>query len=413
VSRIRRAAVVAVLLLGVFELGVRALAPALPQTTTWREPMVAAKVARMDELSRGAPIDVVLAGTSQMLFAGDPKMLRSRLGAPWSVYNAALWGAPPVVNEHWLTKVVAPRLRPRTVVLGVSPLDFVEADSDAAADRYFASTSVRGDWLATVERSVSRVSALVRERRSLRDPTTIVDSVGRRFTGEAGRKLAVGQVDASGRAPRRDAARFQDTPLARKMVAGVVRRGWTVSERQRLAFRRTLTTLRETGAEVIVVDMAISGPLIDRLGPRAYAEFHSFLRKEAAAAHVQVLDIARGFTSTTFFFDFDHVNRAGADVFNTVLWRALGKGQPGGFTRAIAPDVATKPLAPTLANDVIAREEVRAAARAGSKPSVGGTPNAPSVRPKTPTAEEPTVPSAPTPSAPAPNEPRVPAPPLP
>ena len=100
-----------------------------------------------------------------MLFAGDPTMFRQQLRAPWSMYNAAIWGAPPVVNEHWLTEVVAPRLRPRTVLLGVSPIDFVEADSQDAVDKYFASTSVRDDWLASVDRSLSRASALVRERR--------------------------------------------------------------------------------------------------------------------------------------------------------------------------------------------------------------------------------------------------------
>ena len=96
---------------------------------------------------------------------------------------------------------VAPRLQPRTVLLGVSPIDFVEAESQDAVDKYFASTSVRDDWLASVDRSLSRASALVRERRLLRDPRTIADSIGRRVSGESGPKLLAGQVDAFGRAP--------------------------------------------------------------------------------------------------------------------------------------------------------------------------------------------------------------------
>jgi hypothetical protein len=363
VSRILRAVVVAALLLVIFELGVRAIEPALPQITTWREPMVAHKVARMDELSRDGRTDVVFAGTSQMLFAGDPTMFRRQLRAPWSMYNAAMWGAPPVVNEHWLTEVVAPRLRPRTVLLGVSPIDFVEAESQDAVDKYFASTSVRDDWLASVDRSLSRASALVRERRLLRDPRTIADSIGRRVSGESGPKLLAGQVDAFGRASRQDRSVFRDTPLAQRMVAGLVRKGWAPSQRQVRAFRRTVAKLRTTGAEVILADMAVSRPLIEKLGAQAYAAFGAFLQREATALGVPLIDTATGLTSTTFFFDYDHVNRAGADVFNTAVWRAFAKGSPGALSDAIPPALRGKPLVTALASDVIARAEARAIAK--------------------------------------------------
>jgi hypothetical protein len=154
---------------------------------------------------------------------------------------------------------------------------------------------------------------------------------------------------------------------------------------------------------VLVADMAVSQPLIDLIGPKAYAKFHTFLKREAAELGVPVLDTAGGVASTTFFFDFDHVNRSGADVFNTVLWRALGKGRPGSFHGVISPDVAAKPLAPTLASDVIAREETRAAAK---KPT---TPALPSAKPS---VDQPSAPAAPvpTPTAPGIDKPAVPAP---
>lgn len=364
-SRILRAVVIAVLLLLVFELGVRALEPALPQTTTWREPMVAHKVARMDELAEVAPIDLLFAGTSQMLFAGDPTMLRKRLGSPWSTYNASMWGAPPIVNEHWLTEVVAPRLRPRTVLLGVSPIDFVEAESQDAVEKYFASTSVREDWLSSVDRSLSRVSVLIRERRTLRDPQLIADSIGRRIGGDDGPKLLSGQVDAFGRAPRQDASTFRDGPVARRMVAGLVNSGWDPSARQVAAFGRTVAKLRAAGAEVILADMAISKPLIDMLGPRAYGAFRTFLRQQAHALEVPLIDTATGLSSTTFFFDFDHVNRAGADVFNTTVWRAMRTGEPGRLAAALPPALAGKPLVPALARDVVAAKELAARRRPG------------------------------------------------
>ena len=91
------------------------------------------------------------------------------------------------------------------------------------------------------------------------------------MSGESGPKLLAGQVDAFGRAPRQDRSIFRDTPLAQRMVAGLVRKGWAPSQRQVRAFRRTVAKLRATGAEVILADMAVSGPLIDKLGPRRTA----------------------------------------------------------------------------------------------------------------------------------------------
>lgn len=396
-----RTAFVAVLTILVFEAGVRALGPALPQLTTWREPMVAAKVARMDELSRDGRTDVVLAGTSQMLFAGDPMMLRRDLRVPWSVYNAAIWGAPPVVNEHWLTKVVAPRLRPRTIVLGVSPLDFVEGSTDDAVKRYFDSLAVRDGWLARIERSLSSTSMLVRERRTLRDPELLMDSIGRRIHGEPGPELVANQIDTFGRAPRRDAATFDSGPAARRMVAGVIERGWKVSGRHVQAFRRTIATLGAIGSEVLVADMAISQPLIEMLGTDGYASFRSFLRREADALGVPVLDTAGGVTSTTFFFDFDHVNRSGADVFNTVLWRALRTGTPGEFDDAIALNVRSEPLAPALASDVLEREQTQAAANAKQQVNLGTVAKPRVSQPTVPPAPAVDVPLEPTPAVPS------------
>ena len=109
--------------------------------------------------------------------------------------------------------------------------------------------------------------------------------------------------------------------------------------------------------------MAVSRPLIDKLGPQAYGAFGVFLKTEAKALGVPLIDTARGLTSTTFFFDFDHMNRAGADVFNTVVWRAMHTGEPGHLAAAIAPALVAKPLVPALGKDVVARAEARAKQR--------------------------------------------------
>ena len=379
VSRIARVALIAAVTFLLLETGVRAIDSALPEINAWREPMVLAKVKQMDELGTNGATDVVFAGSSQMLFAGDPAMLKS-LQVPWNAYNAALWGGPPVVNEHWLTEVVFPRLRPKTVVMGVSPLDFIEPVSDAAQS-YFSSAAVRDDWLGSIERRLSNASALVRHRRDLRSPKSVYDAVVRRLRSQPGPPVPAAGIDAAGRLPCCDGLTFSPDVVdvaTRAFLEEVDRDGWELSDTQLEAFKRTVSTLGRLGAEVVVVDMAISSPLVDLLGDEEYADYRTFLHREAEGLRVPVLDMAGGLDRTAFFFDYDHLNRAGANVFNTVVARALATGTPGSFKEK-AETLPREPLAPTVAADVLERERVLAEARANAP-----TPQPPSVEPPIP-----------------------------
>ncbi len=385
-SRIARAVLIAAVTFLLLEMGVRAIDSALPEINAWREPMVSTKVKQMD--ARGAT-DVVFAGSSQMLFAGDPAMLKS-LQVPWNAYNAAIWGGPPVVNEHWLTEVVLPRLRPKTVVMGVSPIDFVEPVNDAA-QTYFSSAAVRDDWLGKIEQRLSNASALVRHRRDLRSPKSVYDAVVRRLRDQPGPSVPAARVDSAGRLPCCDGLTFNPEVVdvaTRQLLEEIDRDGWELSDTQLEAFKRTVSTLGRRGVEVIVVDMAISAPLIDLLGEKEYADYRTFLRGEAERLRLPVLDMAGGMDLTTFFFDYDHLNRAGANVFNTVVARALASGTPGSF-REKAEALPREPLVTTVAADVLERETLLAEARANAPTALP-----PVVEPRIPPAT-PTV--APTP----------------
>lgn len=349
-----RALLIAIAAVLALEGAVRALEPALPEVNLWREPLVSAKVRRMDKLGSRGPIDVVFAGSSQMLFAGDPVMLRKTLRVGWSSYNAALWGAPPVVNEHWLLDVVSPRLRPKVVVLGVSPVDFVEADTDVPVRNYFNAMAVRSDWIGAVERAAASRSALVRHRRSLRSYSVVADSIGRLGRGEPGSRITGPGIDAFGRMRNRDNDRFRGDEAAREVVAGVVERGWVPSEVQREAFVRTIRGLKARGIEPIVVEMAVSAPFIDLLGGSpAYSSFRTFLSAQTHELGVTLLDAAGGATDTRFFIDFDHVNREGANVFNAIFGRLFREAAPGSFRTHVDPVHRDEPLAPRLAADVV------------------------------------------------------------
>jgi hypothetical protein len=359
-----RAAVIAALTLLVFEAGVRAIDSSLPEINAWREPMVAAKVKQMDALRVKGRTDVVFGGSSQMLYAGDPAMLKS-LRVPWNAYNAAFWGAPPVVNEHWLTEVVVPRLRPKTVIMGVSPIDFIEPVGDAA-QTYFASAAVRDDWLGRIERRISSTSALVRHRRGLRSPKAVYEAVIRRLRGQPGPHMASAGIDAAGRLPCCDGFSFNPEAVdvaTKEILDEVERSGWPLSDAQLEAFKGTVTTLRSQGAEVLLVDMAISAPLIDLLGRDEYRDYRKFLRQQARSLEVPVIDMAGGLDRTTFFFDYDHLNRAGANVFNTAVARVLASGTPGSLGAAVE-GLPPEPLARAVVSDVVAKEQELAEARA-------------------------------------------------
>src|SRR2546429_543375 len=85
----RRIVVVAVAMLLLGELGVRALGDRLPEPVTWYHPIAQVKVEQMEAISAsGTSIDVVLAGTSQMAIGADPLLLSSLLAGHPSVYNA-------------------------------------------------------------------------------------------------------------------------------------------------------------------------------------------------------------------------------------------------------------------------------------------------------------------------------------
>jgi hypothetical protein len=297
---------------------------------------------------------------AQMLVAGDPSMLRRDLGVGWTAYNSAMWGSPPVVNEHWMTQVVLPKLQPRSVVWGVSILDFVEAETDHPVRTYYGSVATRGGWLGTLQRAFWDGSALIRNRESLRSPATIIESIQRKLEDEPGPTVGHA-VRSDGRLATLDDLPFHDDEAAQAMVGGLIKKGWEPSGRQIAAFNRTVTTMSEAGVEVILADMAIAQPLIDIIGAEAYKSYQSFLKDEAAGLGVRLIDLASGASDTRLFVDLDHVNRAGANVFTTVLARAIGVATPGRLQESLTQQDEVTPLVLGVGADVLSSEVSRPA----------------------------------------------------
>ena len=358
----------------------------------------------MDAYSRPG-VDVVLAGSSQMMFAGDPRIWRANFKLPWSVYNAGIWAASPVVTEHWLLQVVLPRLRPKSVILGVSPVDFAPADRSVPDRNYFHSPAVRSDLLGRIDRALSRHSVALKHRRDLRNASVLASSVHRRITGQPGPRLADPGLDFWGRLGRVDTLRTFDTGgYAQAVAEAVVRHGSTVSSPERAAFERTVRGLRARGVDVIVVQMPVAGRLIARY-PRStdYATFEQFLSRETAKLHVPLLDGATGLTDPRFFVDYDHVSRAGANVFNTMLARVLGPGAPGRLAAAVGGAPPPAPPIEYYAADALASGRVppaRASRPPVAPPATAPAPSVPTTAPPPPATVPSPLPTSP-PTVPA------------
>jgi hypothetical protein len=113
------------------------------------------KAHQMSRLDRGVRPTVVATGTSAILLGVDPAAVSARSGTGALVYNAALNRCVPPIQERWVLGHVLPRLAPRLMVLGLSPMDLNDNGRlhRAAAEIARTAPAYRDDALARVLRS--------------------------------------------------------------------------------------------------------------------------------------------------------------------------------------------------------------------------------------------------------------------
>ena len=330
-------AVLAVLVAG--ELGARLVEPRLPPAREWPDARHAEKIQQMDALRRTGGVDVVFAGTSQMLYAVDPAALAAE-GVRWTSYNAAIPAAPVEVQRHWLETVVLPRLDPEVVVLGLSMIDVTESSERSRfLDAYFGSAAVRDDLLGRVQRWAMRWSSLIRNRDALRSPHTAM---------RAARDTALGRVRRSapllntlGWGRNNATARYVATPGELRVERGVMR-GYRLSPGRTAAIVGLADDLREAGVRLVLIDVPLSEPVLEFLPRRdeAIAGYHRWL-DSVAAGGTPVLRPPAHIRATTNFADTLHLNGAGTAAVTGEIARRLGDLEPGRFDDAIAPASAT------------------------------------------------------------------------
>ena len=205
----------------------------------WHDQLTTGKWHQLRALRREPPVDVVLAGSSQMLTALDPTAM------PFRCYNAALYRAVPAVTAEWLRDEVLPAVRPRLVAWGVSILDLNDNGPFHAGihERYTASPARRPG----IRRFLLTHSALVRRGRSLLrkpppDPTSAKPLA--QLLGPMGKGLEyVGYTDYLLSDDKRE---FIETQIVADFAMG---------GRQVSALRAGVSAVRAAGADVVLVEM--------------------------------------------------------------------------------------------------------------------------------------------------------------
>lgn len=348
---IRRIVIAAALVILICEVFVHMIRPGLPAK---RDYLTDLKVKQMDDHKREEPQGVVFAGTSQMQGAVDPEALCQDFSFRWSAYNAALDAATPLIQEHWLNKVVVPRLRPVTVLLGISPLDFVDLGSETR-DFYFQSLATRGDWLGRFERRAAGLSTIVSRRHELRSPAVVVQSLLRTMSGVRDPGLRPQQLNSKGFSqPTIPTEEFNYAEPVRSFLKTLAQK-WSPNGRQRFALERTIKALQDQNIEVLLLDMPVSAQVIEQMTrhDRTYEDFRRFVRHEAEVLEIPLLDTSTGVTDARLFRDPHHLNFAGAQLFTTLIGRILANGSPGKFSKSLDPRLASRSLATALAADLL------------------------------------------------------------
>lgn len=322
--------VMVLLLLVVLGLAVEWVARAVAHVKTeplrWHDLFTQRKQDQMRRLDR---CDLVVAGSSKMLYGVDPNVLAERTGL--CAYNASIYRGVPLVTETWLRDVVLDALRPRYVVVGISPTE-VNDNSPLttrlaeyrAAKVFHASRPRRLHWW------LGRWSYAIRYVWLLRRPRTLLALVR-----EVLRRRDVWSwrvpVEIPGElGPNGQSLKFLDREYGHgpRMLALITEQVTNFSNggEQVGAYHRLPALCAEHGARLVLAAMPAARQLIEDTfegGRAAWDAEWSRLREMVAGLGVPLVDVADGFEDHRWYADMVHLNGAGQAEFSRRLGDAL------------------------------------------------------------------------------------------
>lgn len=307
------------------EAGVRAIEPSLPTPAGWPDVAVATKVAQLDALASNGCADVVFVGNSMTRDDLVPAVFTDADDSGRSAYNASLDAASPLLLERWVAEEVLPTARPATVVIGVASIDVNdEATTPHAALRSYVDAPYTAPGLTgEVESEFTRALALVRNRTSLRDPTTVARGIADRVAGRrADRPSAAGipgvlAADGHGLS-RRDLQYTGDAATGRRLQSQFLD-PFDIGGRQIDALERLIVDIQRSGAAAVLLVLPVTDDYVDAHpgGSDDVASFRSVLDTVAERHDATVIDAPPAMDGD--FADTHHLNGDGADRLSASL----------------------------------------------------------------------------------------------
>jgi hypothetical protein len=313
---------VAVVLVLLAELVVRALAPRLPEPLLWNDHEVQNKVARADALGRAGPASAVFVGSSSMNAAADPRLTDRLAATERPAFNAALNGADMRSMEFWITQVVVPELRPEVVVLGTTSLELNDRGTtqgdffrrlmrSEGARRLTGRLGRRGRLEAWAEDR----SYLFRYRTELRRPGTILNGDPAAARGRVGPRGVLGAIPDFHKRPYAVPAEFK------RRTEEESYHDYTVGGSQLRALERLADTLERRSITLVLVKMPVTTDLVPLhpRGRRDYERYERALENFADSHAVEFVDAAAHIGDPTDFVDPIHLNARGMRTFTRLL----------------------------------------------------------------------------------------------
>jgi hypothetical protein len=301
---------------------VQAYLPA-PAPSLWHAPLVEDKVEYFRNFAGSHDLDVLFVGNSTTQAGIDPTVFdadRSALGAPGDSFNASIEGLPPSVNEQFL-KMYLRYADPRTVMIGLTAQD-LNSNSPWAKDMEDRAGHSINLLAGAREGPVGVVLAFLLDHSALFRYRYVLHQLLLRG-GHAVPHPEVYFDERGFDAIERSLAGFSPSEAMQSQNrAGVL--NYTVHGEQADALREMIATIREHGAEPVLVNMPLSDhyfALFD--SPAQYQEYRDAIERIAAEFDVPLWDMESLQTGEQFgdseFGDLNHLNAVGATRLSAIL----------------------------------------------------------------------------------------------
>jgi hypothetical protein len=308
----------------------RAVNQVEPEPLWWHDLFTQRKEAQMRRLARDGGVDVVLLGSSKMLYGVDPDVIAARTGL--RCYNASIYRGVPTVSEAWLQDRVLPMLRPKVVVLGMSPTEVNDnSPLTTRLEEYRNAPIFSASGPRRVLAEAGHHLASARFVRWAKQPSRLGRAVVKAArTPAAWRWKLPTEIDhvlgPSGQCLTLQDRSYGHGPRMYELIRSQAGVDYDNGGIQSDALARAAALAEAHGARVVFAAMPGAAEFLDDMfdgGRAAWCREWRRLRDLAASAGVPIVDVATGFEDHRWFADMVHLNGQGRQEFSARLATAL------------------------------------------------------------------------------------------